>query len=166
MLRFLVRTLCGGMLAVSLAATPGFAQQPSAASVQLARELIESNGSLRAVDEMIPGMLDRVRGMMTSTNPDLSAAIGEVTTSLRGEFQAQRAEVVTNIAQVYATRFTEAELRDLVAFYKSAIGKKFVSTLPIVLQESFGKIEEWSNKLGEQMVARVRAEMRKKGHEL
>jgi hypothetical protein len=38
--------------------------------------------------------------------------------------------------------------------------------LPAVLQDSFQRMQAWSAKLSEQMVARMRAEMRKKGHEL
>ncbi|NJO53738.1 MAG: DUF2059 domain-containing protein [Bacteroidales bacterium] len=171
------RTLQGGLVALSLAAAvfasslPAAAQQspagqPSAAQVQLARELIESNGSLRAVDDMVPAYLEQTRNMFTATNPDLAAPLSAVAAGLRQEFAAKRTEVVDGIARAYAARFTEAELRELVAFYKSPTGKKFIAVLPIVLQDSFERMQAWSTKLSEEMVARMRAEMRKKGHEL
>ena len=171
------RTLQGGFVALGLAVAafapsqPAAAQQaaaakPSAAQIQLARELIELNGSLRAIDDMVPAYLEQARNMFAVTNPDLAAPLAEVAASLRPEFLAQRTEVVDGIALAYASRFTEAELRELVTFYQSPTGKKFISVLPAVLQDSFQRMQAWSAKLSEQMVARMRAEMRKKGHEL
>jgi hypothetical protein len=168
----LARTLRGGLIALSLAAAlPAAAQQaaappPSPAQVQLARELIESNGSLRALDAIVPNYLEQARRMFAQTNPDLTGPLGEVTAGLQKEFEAKRGEVVDGIAKAYASRFTEAELKELVAFYKTPTGKKFVLTLPAVLQESFERMQAWSAKLSEEMIARIRAEMRKKGHEL
>ena len=165
----LARTLRGGLIALSLAAAlPAAAQQaqPSLTQVQLARELIESNGSLRALDAIVPTYLEQTRRMFGQTNPDLLGPLGEVTASLQKEFEGKRSEVVDGIARAYAARFTEAELKELVTFYNSPTGKKFVTTLPAVLQESFERMQAWSTKLSEEMVERVRVEMRKKGHEL
>ncbi|ALK08584.1 DUF2059 domain-containing protein [Blastochloris viridis] len=171
----LARALRGSLIALSLAAAlPAAAQtaatpsatQTSPAQVQLARELIETNGSLRALDEIVPAYLEQTRRMFAANNPDVAGALGEVATSLRAEFDAKRAEVIDAIARAYAARFTEAELRELVTFYKSPTGKKFVAVLPVVLQESFERMQAWSTKLSEEMVARMRAEMRKKGFEL
>lgn len=165
----LARTLRGGLIALSLAAAlPAVAQQaqPSPTQVQLARDLIESNGSLRALDAIVPTYLEQTRRMFGQTNPDLLGPLGEVTASLQKEFEAKRSEVVDGIARAYAARFTEAELKELVTFYNSPTGKKFVTTLPAVLQDSFERMQAWSTKLSEEMVERVRVEMRKKGHEL
>ena len=165
----LARALRGGLIAACLAAAlPAAAQQaaPSPAQVQLAREMIEFNGSLRAVDEIVPAYLDQTRNMFAANNPDLAGPLTEVAAGLRKEFDAKRSEIVDGIAQAYAARFTEAELRELIAFYKSPTGTKFVAVLPAVLQESFARMQAWSGKLSQEMVTRMRAEMRKKGHEL
>ncbi len=39
-------------------------------------------------------------------------------------------------ARMYAEIFTEAELKQLIEFYKSPIGKKIVAALPQVLQKT------------------------------
>jgi hypothetical protein len=165
------RALRGGLIALCLvAALPAAAQQaqpaPSPGQVQLARELIESNGSLKALDAIVPAYLEQARNMFAQNNPDLVGPLTEVAAGLRAEFDAKRGEVIDGIARAYAARFTEAELKELVAFYKSTTGKKFVATLPVVLQESFERMQAWSAKLSEEMIGRIRAEMRKKGHEL
>ncbi len=65
---------------------------------------------------------------------------------------------------MYATRFSQQELKELLTFYQSAVGKKFVTLLPNVLEESFIKTQEWGGKLSEEIVQTMRAEMKKRGH--
>ena len=43
----------------------------------------------------------------------------------------------TEAAKFYAQRFTEAELKELVAFYKTPLGKKMVAQEPQALDETF-----------------------------
>lgn len=163
--------LIAATLAFVMPNAPASAQQqptaePPAAMVQLGREFIEANGSLRALDNVIPGFLGQVRDMFGTNNPDLIGELNKVTTDLKPEFEAKRNDLVMDIARVYARRFTEAELKELVGFYRSPTGKKFVGITPTVMQESFERMQAWQDKLSTEMVQRVRAEMRKKGHNL
>ena len=68
------------------------------------------------------------------------------------------------MATVYAKKFSEPELKELLAFYRSATGKKFVAEISGVLEESFSRTQEWGGKLSEDVVARLRVEMKKRGH--
>ena len=70
------------------------------------------------------------------------------------------------IVRVYAQYFTEQELKDAVAFYRTPLGKKLISEEPKALDESMKVANEWSNKLAEEVIAKMRAEMKKKGHDL
>ncbi|WP_323973541.1 DUF2059 domain-containing protein [Aeromonas hydrophila] len=42
----------------------------------------------------------------------------------------------TEVAAIYRKHFTEAELKQLIAFYQSPIGKKSLDTMPAIFQES------------------------------
>jgi hypothetical protein len=55
-------------------------------------------------------------------------------------------------------------LKEILTFYQSAVGKKFVTQLPSVLEESFVKTQEWGGKISEEVVQQLRAEMKKRGH--
>jgi hypothetical protein len=51
------------------------------------------------------------------------------------------AKIVEDLSYpIYDKHFTEAELRDLVTFYRSETGKKIVAEMPSVISESMGKI--------------------------
>ena len=70
------------------------------------------------------------------------------------------------IARGYASHFTEAELKDIVAFYKTPLGKKLINEEPEGLDEATKRVDAWSSKFADEVLTRIRAEMKKKGHNL
>jgi len=63
----------------------------------------------------------------------------EQVTSLRAEFERIQLDFMSRIMDdapvVYAHHFTASELRELIAFYRTPIGKKAISVLPQVTTE-------------------------------
>jgi hypothetical protein len=79
---------------------------------------------------------------------------------------SRRADLEQQIVRVYAQHFTEQELKQAVAFYRSPLGKKLISEEPKALDESMKVANEWSGKLAEEVIAKMRAEMKKRGHDM
>ena len=69
-------------------------------------------------------------------------------------------------AKLYAARFTEQELKDALAFYKSPLGKKVITEEPAILNQSMDNVDAWGGKFANEVMAKFRAEMKKKGHDL
>jgi hypothetical protein len=67
---------------------------------------------------------------------------------------------------LYAQRFTEAELKQIVTFYRSPLGKKLLTDEPALMDQGFRQAQNWANRLSEQVIARFREEMKKRGHQL
>lgn len=163
------RILCRSIaaLAICLAlSSPTHAQQVSASAIAAAKELIIVKGGRAMFEPIMPGVIESAKNMFLQTSPMLSKDLNEVSARLRKEYEPKQDELLGEVARLYAKRFTEQELKDLLTFYKSPLGKKMVTDEPIVIDESMGYTQNWSNKLSEQVIARMRAEMRKKGHEL
>jgi len=139
---------------------------PNAVQVQLAREIIEASGAARAFEPIIPTIVQQTYAQLVQQNPDLQKSLLEVAQAMGPEFLKRQPEVVEIMTQTYASHFTEAELKDLVTFYRSPTGKKLVTELPQVLEESFAKAREWGNKIQEQVTARIREEMGKRGNKI
>ncbi|MEX0590397.1 MAG: DUF2059 domain-containing protein [Xanthobacteraceae bacterium] len=137
---------------------------PSPANVQIARDYVIASGATRAFEGVVPSILQQSLGVFVQQNPDLQKQLTEAIKSFAPEFEKRGSEIVDIIARVYASRFTEPELKEILAFYRSPVGKKFVAQQPSVLEESFVKTQEWGGKLSEEVVLRLRAEMKKKGH--
>jgi hypothetical protein len=155
-----------GTFALMLA-VPGlaFAQaQPSAAHIQAARDYVEASGAARALDPVIRGILQSAINAFVPQNPDLQKPIVESVQAIAPAFEKRRGEIAEIVARVYATKFTEAELKELLTFYRSPVGKKIVAEQPTVLEDSYRRTQEWSTKVSEEVAAALRAEMKKRGH--
>ena len=57
-------------------------------------------------------------------------------------------------------------MKDTLAFFKSPLGKKLLLEEPRFVEASLGRAQEWANKLSEEMLGKIRAEMKKKGHNI
>jgi hypothetical protein len=70
------------------------------------------------------------------------------------------------MAKIYANDFTEQELKDLTAFYKSPLGQKLQSQEPKSIQSSMQFMNQWAQALSETIASEFRAEMKKRGKPL
>jgi hypothetical protein len=168
MARFFVPTARAVALGLALAAAAisAQAQQPSAATLASARELMEIKGVKNLVEPVVVGVVQQTTGTILQTNPGLSKDLDEVSAQLRAEYQPRIAEMTNEIVKLYAARFTEQELKEAVAFYKTPTGKKILTEEPRILDETYARIQQWANRLQDEVMTRVRAEMKKRGHNL
>jgi hypothetical protein len=160
--------LGAAMLGVASAASIGTAaaQQPSAAAIATAKELITVKGADALWQPLVPGVIEQAKSVFLQTNPMLSKDLNEVAAKLRTEYAARSAEVLTDIAKLYASRFTEQELKDSLAFYKSPLGKKMLAEEPAILDQTMKNAQNWANRLSDEIIGKMRAEMRKRGHDI
>lgn len=142
------------------------AQQPSANAVAAARELITLKGGIGIYDAIIPGVIERAKGMLMQSNPMLAKDLNEVSAKLRADYAARVAEVRDIVVKLYASRFTEQELKDALAFFKTPLGKKLIDQEPRILEQSMGEANSYAEKMSEEILPKFRAEMRKRGHEI
>ena len=70
------------------------------------------------------------------------------------------------MALLYATHFTEPELKAILVFYQSPVGKKLLVEQPTVVDASMRFAQDWANKLSDQVIAKMREELKKRGHNL
>jgi hypothetical protein len=146
--------------------SPGSAQELSKTAIAAAREVVIAKGAAATFDPVVRGVVEKVKQSFLPTNPNLSRELGEVAVALEKEYDPKRAEVLDQIAQAYARHFTEAELKELLVFYRTPLGQKWAREEPAAVQESIHRLTEWSNDFGETVLARFRNEMAKKGHPL
>jgi len=163
--RLIVRTLASAALAWLVMAPAAQAQpQPTAAQVALATQLLELKGSLGAFDRAIEGVIITHRNTLLQINPNLSRDIDAVVQAMRSDTAARRKEIQTEVAAGYASAFNEQELREMLAFYRTPLGKKIIETEPKAGEASMKRAEAWVEKYAEATMAKMRAEMRKRGH--
>jgi len=162
----LSRLACATVLALSFQGGTAMAQQPSASAVAAARELVELKGGGAMFDPVVIGVVEQTKAALLQTNPQLSKDLNDVSAALRAEFGPRRNDLVNEAAKFYAQRFSEPELKEINNFYKTNVGKKMLAQEPLVLDEAFNYVQQWAPRVGEEVMNRFRAEMKKKGHNL
>lgn len=131
----------------------------------LARDVALASGITRSLDLVAPQFFDRLRQQALS-RPELTKDLGEVFNALQPEMELQKQNMVNTMARIFASRMTEAELKDVAGFFNSPSGRKYVETQPQVLDDLVKEMETWSQELAEYVMVRVRAEMVKRGHKM
>jgi hypothetical protein len=117
-------------------------------------------------DSVIVGVIEYHKNLLLQSNPTLQKDLNDVTTRLSAEFAPRRAAIHAEIARAYASRFTDAELKELLAFYRTSLGKKVITEEAKAVDEATKRVDTWAAKFAEEVLARIRAEMKKKGHNL
>ena len=141
------------------------APQPSPSHLAAARDVVMLSGMTRTFDVIPPEMNEQIKKNAV-TRPELSKDLDQVFESMKPEMELQKQQMVNAAARVYASRISEADLKEIAAFFKSPIGKKYVETQPQILDSMVVEIENWTKQLAEYVMVRVRAEMSKRGHQL
>jgi uncharacterized protein len=163
--RFIAHTVGAAAIAcLALVQAAQAQQQPSAAAIALATQLLELKGGIGAYDPAVDGVIIHHKGVLLQINPNLAKDINDVEQVMRQEGAARRQELHKEIALGYASAFTEQELKDMIAFYKTPLGKKMIEQEPKAGEESTKRAQVWIDKYAETVIAKMRAEMRKRGH--
>ena len=140
---------------------------PSPGALLLAKQLVNLKKAQFAIwESVVPGVIEQAKNALLQTNPALSKELETVALQLRAEFAPRSNELLDLVAKLYARQFTEMELSQIVAFYRSPIGSKLLAKEPAVNDESLGLVQQWASKFSDEVIVRIRAEMRKKGYDL
>jgi hypothetical protein len=167
MFRQLARAVCAAtVLSLSLATGALAQSKPSPAALLMAKELIEIKGASKAYDPLVAGIIEYHRNFFLQNNPNLAKDLTQVAQKLAADLAPRKAEMQQELARIYAEHFSEQELKDALAFYKTPLGQKLISEEPKVLDDSLKAADAWSAKFAEEVVGKFRAEMKARGQNL
>jgi hypothetical protein len=152
----------GGAPAAPAPAAP----EASPSHTQAAVEFLQLSGVTKGFEDMIPQFLDQVRLRYVGQRPEIADMINDASLAVVPEFVKRRDDLNKDLAKIYTARFTEDELNQMVAFYKTPAGQKFSTLQAEVLQASVPVVQAWSRKLSTDMAQRIKEEVAKKGQKL
>ena len=139
-------------------------QQPSAAAMATAKELVMVTGTTTLFEPLIAGVVEQAKLLFLQQNPGLSKDLNEIAEKMRSDLKPRFTELTDEVAREYATNFTESELKSILAFYSSPAGKKLLDRQPKVVDSSMKFAQDWANKLSDQVIAKMSDELKKRGH--
>lgn len=145
------------LLAGALLTAPCVLFADEASHQKAAQELVEMSGSAEAMRAGFKGAIEPMFAQMKARGlPD--AGIAEVRQAVTDWFDTEMKweEFQPKIVELYMQEFTEAELRDMINFYRTPTGKKTLEKLPGILQRSMQIGQEHFQSKGEQLNARIK----------
>lgn len=166
-IRAVARPALAAAVALTLIGSPAaFAADPSPSSVATAKQLLTVTNATNVLAPLIPGVVEQSRLLYLQQNPGIGKDLTEIATKIRADLQPRFSELIDAIAKMYATSFTEQEMKDILAFYQSPAGKKLLAEQPKLVDSSMSYAGEWANKLSEEVTAKMREELAKRGHKM
>jgi hypothetical protein len=158
-------------LALALTALPAAAQQQQAkpaspAAIAAAKEILAMKNAGAMYAQAVPNIVQQTKDQLMQTNLNYQKDLNEVAVIVAQKLAGKEKEIGEGMAAVYASDFTEQELKDLVNFYKSPLGQKLLSTEPRAIQQSMGFMNQWAQQFAETVNGEFRAEMRKRGKQI
>jgi len=158
-----IRASLGAALVLAISAVGASAEEPTPAALNYANQIFVDIGMKASIDQVVPGMLAQLERNVTSTRPELKDALHETVLAIEPEFVKTEQGVMTDAVKFLASKMTEQELKDTLAFYESPTGKKYVALEPSVVQEVGNLARAWRQQLSTDILTRAREEMKKKG---
>ncbi len=160
------RLALAAALAFACLAVGGIARAQTPGALAAAKELVTLKGGDAMFDPLIPGVIERAKSSFVPTNPQLIGPLNQVAAQLKTEYAAKRVDVLNEVAKAYAQHFTEAELKEIIAFYKSPVGRKMLTEEPKAIEQSLKAAQDWAASFSDVVMERIRVEMKKKGYDL
>jgi hypothetical protein len=121
------------------------------------RAEIEKMLQVMGMEKTMTLMMTQMLGNFKKAMPDTPA---EVWTKMEKKMDVH--ELIEKIIPVYDKYYTLDDLKAVNAFYSSPTGKKIISTLPQVMQESMQIGREWGERIGKEAAEEAQAESQKK----
>jgi len=167
-----ILTAAGLVLGLALSGVPAGAQQAAApksatpAAIAAAKEILAMKNAGAMYASAVPNIVHQTKDALLKSNLNYQKDLNEVEVIVAQKLAGREKEIDTGMANVYASEFTEQELKDLVTFYKSPLGQKLLSAEPKAIQLSMGYVNQWAAQFAEIVNGEFRAEMRKRGKEI
>jgi hypothetical protein len=123
-------------------------------------------GATAVFNPLIAGVVEQARLLYLGQNPALAPDLNQIAAQIRKDLQPRFSELTDEIAKLYADAFTDSEMKEILAFYQSPIGKKLIEVQPKMTEASMNFAQNWANKLSEEVTARMREELMRRGHKM
>src|ERR1700761_6511483 len=166
-----ILSAAGLILGLALAGTPAGAQTAdskpaSPGAIAAAKEILALKNASAMYAAAVPNLVQQTKDQLLQSNLNYQKDLNEVAVIVAQKLAGREQEIGEGMAKIYATAFTEQELKDLVTFYKSPLGAKLLTTEPRAIQASMGYMNQWAQQFPETINGEFRAEMRKRGKQI
>ena len=136
--------------------------------LEAAHKLVRVTGAEKLARQMMHTLFPQITDMLVRARPDKKEEITRLMREVGKEMvSAESMTVFTDfIARIYAEEFTTDELRKILAFYNTPVGKKLISRMPAILMRSQQAGRAWGKQMARKAIERIRQKAKERGIDL
>ena len=154
---------CAHAVAIAGSALPARAEAPSAHRAKIV-EFMEITGAKSLGDQVMQAMVQQLSAEAQRANPNVPKRVHELVREVAIEVLKEHSdELFSKTAVLYEKHFTETEIDELIAFYRSPTGKKTIEVMPALLQEVVAVSQAWGRGLEPLLQQRLRDRLAAEG---
>lgn len=139
---------CAGPSKSQAAAPPETADADAPPADADVRQLLELTNANAIGQQVIDQMLPSLRRLVPAAPEKFWAAMRE---------KMRQKDIAAGIVPIYRRHLSARDVRELIAFYRSPAGRKFVSVQPAIVQESMEVGRAWGEEVAREVIAEARA---------
>lgn len=134
-----------GIAAVFVVAFAGSmaAQEPAASKEQRVRELLVLMGAGDMGVQIVDQMIDNMKAIAPEAPTELWTAFRQ---------KVKSGDLVDMLIPVYAKHLELADVEELIRFYRTPTGRRFLEKQPLIMQESMLIGQKWGEKLSMEII--------------
>lgn len=163
-------TACLAVLISGWCSSPARADELTPEKRADIRKLTEMTGAGKMAVQFADAMGQSTARTLKAARPDVPervfAVINDELLALIQERMDTPGGLIDRVIPIYDRYFTHAEIKDLLAFYQTATGRKIVGVMPKVVSESFAAGQDWGKSLAPEIQRRVLATLKREGIEV
>ncbi|MCB1516464.1 MAG: DUF2059 domain-containing protein [Hyphomicrobiaceae bacterium] len=152
------------VLFAAFAATgPATAQELTPERLDLARKYVDLTDVTQMYERLLVQVGIRTMRTIVSTNPEITQQVSDTIGKAIDDYKLRRAELMDQLARVYALRFTEEELQQIVDFYETDVGKKLALQSAEAQNELSTVVRVFTGNLDTEFFAKVKSDLHDQG---
>lgn len=149
-----------------LAMAPATAQEIPPEQLDLGRKYVQLVGYEGIYQLTLAKQAAETFKTLSPQNPKLEKEINEAIKAVLDGYRDKGGDLLDQYARLFATTFTAAELQEMVNFYSSPTGQKLAHSSADLNEGMRAILGVYTNTLGPEFFAKVRAELKAKGYDL
>lgn len=147
-----------------------YAEELTQEKKDLIVELNEITGGAKLGEMFASHIMQNMNQMIRRANPSIPERafqiVEEETISAFREAMAPGGSFMESMFPIYNKYYTTDDLKGLIVFYKTPLGKKTIEVMPLLTQESMQVGQNWGAEISQEVGQKIQAKLEAEGIEL
>ena len=131
------------------------------------RRFLQITDSLHSVQQGVIDGLPQIIDQFKKSHPNIpESVLNDMKEVGIAEIKTAIPELEEPMIVIYDDNFTAAEIKDLLTFFRTAIGRKWAGQQLKIFEQSYAVSKVWGQRVGQRIAERVLQSAHQKGYEL